>query len=190
MENMELREILISVAYAALFMGAFFGVAVWDRRRRRTRKPFGEDVRLLRMPGEYLWRQVIEKDATELQWTIGLMLVPILGGGLALQLAAYFIGKTYTSLVVAIVVFVFVLLVCIRWLVDRLKDREKRYLGFFGERIVADCLEPLKEKGWFIFHDIQCVGATGPFNLDHVAVGPGGIWVIETKTWRKGRVRP
>ena len=187
---MDLKGPLIFLIYAALFMAVLVAVAWWDRHKRRTRKPFGEDVRLLRMPGEYLFGRVIEHDEWGMEWTFGLMLVPIFAGGFALQIAPYFFGKAYTSLVIAIVVFVFVMLLCIRWLVARLKRRQDDYLGFFGERIVADCLEPLKEKGWFVFHDLQCVGATGKFNLDHVAVGPGGIWVIETKTRRKGRVRP
>lgn len=32
------------------------GVIWWDRRRRRTRHPLPENLKLLRMPGEYLWR--------------------------------------------------------------------------------------------------------------------------------------
>jgi Nuclease-related domain len=187
---MDLKGTLIFIVYAALFIGVPVGVVWWDRYNRRTRKPFGEDARLLRMPGEYLLRRVIEYDASAMQWTFGLMVVPVLAGAVALQILPYFLGKTYTSLVIGLVVFVSAIVQCIWWLVKRLKRRQDDYLGFFGERIVADCLEPLKEKGWFIFHDLQCVGATGPFNLDHVAVGPGGIWVIETKTWRKGNVRP
>ena len=187
---MDLRGFLIFTIYGASFMGVLVLVALWDRRKRRTRMPLGEDVRLLRMPGEHLWRRVIEKDESDMQWTLGLMIVPIFVGGFTLQIAAYFLGKTYVSLVIALLVFVFVMLSCIAWLVARLQRRQNEYLGFFGERFVADCLEPLKAKGWFIFHDIQCDGATGKFNLDHVAVGPGGIWVVETKTWRKGRARP
>jgi Nuclease-related domain len=187
---MDLKGTLIFIIYAALFIGVPITVVWWDRYKRRTRKPFGEDVRLLRMPGEYLLRRVTEHDVSEMQWTFGLMVVPVLAGTIALQILPYFFAKTYTSLVIALVVFVFVMVLCIWRLVNRLQRRQNDYLGFFGERIVADCLDPLKEKGWFIFHDLQCVGATGKFNLDHVAVGPGGIWVIETKTWRKGRVRP
>src|ERR1700739_3035435 len=130
MEKMNWTGNSIFLAYIVLFIGAFFGVAVWDRRKRRTQKPFGENVRLLRMPGERLWRQVIEKDATELQWTIGLMLVPIFAVCFSLQIVPYFFGKTYISLVIAIAVFVFVMLLCVRSLVERLKDRENRYLGF------------------------------------------------------------
>lgn len=50
-------------------------------------------------------------------------------------------------------------------------------------------MEPLKAKGWHIFHDVPCLGAAGKFNLDHVAIGPGGVWVVETKTRKKGRHR-
>ena len=89
-----------------------------------------------------------------------------------------------------VLVFTFSLLFCVRWLQGWLQRRANDYLGFFGERYVAEWLDPLKAHGWFITHDVPCHGATGTFNLDHVAVGPGGIWVLETKTRRKGRARP
>ena len=187
---MDLRGILIFYIYAVLFMGVLAGVLYWDKHKRLTRRPFGEDVKLLRMPGQYLFGRVIENDASYMQWVFGLMVVPVFAGCIVLQIAAYFSAKSPLVLVLAVVVFVLVLLVCIRSLVARLKRCRDDYLGFFGERIVADCLESLKEKGWFIFHDLQCDGATGKFNLDHVAVGPAGIWVIETKCWRKRRARP
>ena len=41
-----------------------------------------------------------------------------------------------------------------------------------------------------MFHDVPAQGAKKPFNLDHVVVGPTGVWLIETKTRRKGRTRP
>ena len=181
--------LLIFAIYAALFMGVFVAVILWVQQKRRTRRPCGKDVRLMRMPREYLWHRVIKHDEFDMLWTFGLMLVPIIVGGVVLQITALFLGKTIAALVIAIVLFVFSMLLCIQRLVIRLRNRSNEYLGFFGERYVAECLEPLKSKGWFIFHDIQCDGATGKFNLDHVAVGPGGIWVVETKTRRKGHVR-
>ncbi len=95
-----------------------------------------------------------------------------------------------TGLLIVTVVFAFSLLLCARWYLRRLQQRADDYLGFFGERYVAEWLEPLKREGWFVFHDVPCDGAAGKFNIDHVAVGPGGIWVVETKTRRKGRARP
>lgn len=76
------------------------------------------------------------------------------------------------------------------WLQRRLNQRAHNYLGFFGERYVAEWLDPLKADGWHVFHDVPCEGASGKFNLDHVAVGPGGVWLVETKTRRKGKARP
>lgn len=49
---------------------------------REPRQPFPENLRLLRMPGEYLWRRVIENDDDELQWWGAIMLVPIVVGAI------------------------------------------------------------------------------------------------------------
>jgi hypothetical protein len=54
-------------------------------------------------------------------------------------------------------------------------------LGRDGERVVGQMLEPLREKGYRVFHDIPGAG----FNIDHVIVGPAGIFTIETKTRTK-----
>ena len=42
-------------------------------------------------------------------------------------------------------------------------------------------------QGYEVFHDVQFEGRPGSknFNIDHVAVGPGGVFSIETKTRRK-----
>jgi hypothetical protein len=50
-----------------------------------------------------------------------------------------------------------------------------------GEKAVGQYLEALREKGCKVLHDI----VAGNFNLDHVLVGPSGVYVIETKTISK-----
>jgi hypothetical protein len=53
--------------------------------------------------------------------------------------------------------------------------------GRDGERAVAELLERMREEGFRVFHDIS-----GPnFNVDHLLVGPQGLYVIETKTISK-----
>lgn len=179
------------MGYVCIFFGALLGIMWWDRRKQRTRKPFPEDLRLLRMPGEHLWRRVIETDEADLPLWLLVMLIPLPVGAAVLYVVGILFQASLTvAVVVTVVVFVFSLLLCARWFQVRLRRRANDYLGFFGERYVAEWLEPLKADGWFIFHDVPCLGATGKFNLDHVAVGPGGIWVVETKTRRKGRARP
>ena len=49
--------------------------------------------------------------------------------------------------------------------------------GERGERLVAEQLEELRTNGFRCFHDIVRDG----FNIDHVVVGPAGVFVVETK---------
>jgi hypothetical protein len=54
--------------------------------------------------------------------------------------------------------------------------------GERGELHIADVLEELRTEGYKPVHDIVGNG----FNIDHVIVGPGGIFAIETK-YRSGK---
>jgi hypothetical protein len=54
-------------------------------------------------------------------------------------------------------------------------------LGFTGERAVGEALNQLFADGFQIFHDLPFEG----FNIDHVIVGPPGVYAVETKTRRK-----
>lgn len=50
-----------------------------------------------------------------------------------------------------------------------------------GEQAVGQFLERLRADGYHIFHDL--IGEN--FNIDHVLVGPAGVFTVETKTWSK-----
>jgi hypothetical protein len=73
----------------------------------------------------------------------------------------------------------------------RFLDRRRNdLLGYLGERVVAEHLEPLRESGYRIFHDVPCEGRKKNFNIDHVVVGKTGVAAIEVKTRRKKKGRP
>lgn len=55
--------------------------------------------------------------------------------------------------------------------------------GHTGELLVAQVLEELRPDGYRVLHDMQAHG----FNVDHVIVGPAGVFAIETKTLKKPR---
>jgi hypothetical protein len=55
--------------------------------------------------------------------------------------------------------------------------------GAEGERAVATVLAKLENDGWRALHDISL----GRGNVDHVLVGPGGIFTLETKS-NRGRL--
>ena len=50
-----------------------------------------------------------------------------------------------------------------------------------GERVVGQFLERLRERGYQVFHDVVGEG----FNVDHVLIGPSGVFTVETKTRSK-----
>jgi hypothetical protein len=58
--------------------------------------------------------------------------------------------------------------------------------GAAGERHVARLLEPLVRQGWGVQHDLRVPGSTA--NIDHVVIGPPGIFAIDAKNYR-GRLR-
>lgn len=57
--------------------------------------------------------------------------------------------------------------------------------GAHGERRTAAALAPLRRHGWILFHDLPWGRAGGQRNLDHVVVGPGGVYLLDTK-WLGG----
>ncbi|MGP7961771.1 nuclease-related domain-containing protein [Sanguibacter sp. A246] len=54
--------------------------------------------------------------------------------------------------------------------------------GAEGERLVAQTLGALERYGWLLLHDIRWPGRQKA-NIDHVAIGPGGVVIIDTKNW-------
>lgn len=50
--------------------------------------------------------------------------------------------------------------------------------GRDGERIVAEYLEKMRAYRYQVLHDV----VAGDFNVDHVLIGPAGIFAVETKT--------
>lgn len=54
--------------------------------------------------------------------------------------------------------------------------------GLAGERQVADVLSGVVAAGWVVLHDLHWPGRPKA-NLDHVAIGPGGVVVVDTKNW-------
>ncbi len=62
-----------------------------------------------------------------------------------------------------------------RWVLP-LVDRHDR--GATGEEQVGELLEGLGEKGWRVVHD----ASLGRGNVDHILIGPGGVFTVETKS--------
>jgi Nuclease-related domain len=64
--------------------------------------------------------------------------------------------------------------------IDRVYRSESWLKGWFGEMVVAHVLSNLPEP-FAVLHDITVNGKK--WNIDHVVIGPTGVWLIETKNW-------
>jgi len=52
--------------------------------------------------------------------------------------------------------------------------------GAIGEQWTGRALRELETQGWRIFHDL----AASYGNIDHVVVGPGGVFLLDSKRWK------
>jgi hypothetical protein len=53
--------------------------------------------------------------------------------------------------------------------------------GAHGERRTARQLERLTRDGYVVFHDLAVPGS--PANVDHLVIGPSGVFMIDSKQW-------
>lgn len=71
-------------------------------------------------------------------------------------------------------------------LVDAKTDERAWRVGADGEESVGRRLEKLTNKGWRVLHSVP-VGERGS-DIDHVLIGPGGVWTVNTKRHMGARV--
>jgi hypothetical protein len=55
---------------------------------------------------------------------------------------------------------------------------ERHDRGAAGEEQVGGLLDSLERSGWHAIHDVSL----GRGNVDHIAIGPGGVFTVETKS--------
>lgn len=175
--------------YAALMLVALVGAVWWRRKKRKTRvPPIVLAARVTRLPGESA-RGKIESLNDELiaDTFVGFLIpcVVILPVTLTIQFLRL-TGMTRTLILFVFPVLSLALLaVIVVRMSRRLMERSDWYLGQYGERNVADNLDPLRQRGWRVFHDVPAERNGQKFNVDHVVVGPGGVIAVETKTPRR-----
>jgi hypothetical protein len=86
----------------------------------------------------------------------------------------------YTAILAGFAVYAFIKLRPVYARLQQLK------LGRDGERTVGQELEKLRADGYRIYHDFIVKPANRePFNIDHIVIGPTGVFTVETKTYSK-----
>ena len=182
-------QLIFFGAYIVLFFAVIVGLWLWQIRRRGKKLPV--DFKLRRGPGESLRRRMARSDEKMIFIISGAALAPILAGLGVLRLMVWFLPHlepAYRSFVTAVPALV-VLFFTGRYLGRRFAWYRNDRLAWLGERAVGETIEPLIMAGYHLFHDVPAVTGKFNFNVDHVAVGPNGVFALETETRRKGRTR-
>lgn len=153
-------------------------LGLWRRleNRRKRRSPLTDEI--LRPPGYSVGEKVRELSLDLIMYLLLTAWAPSLILSMYL-LILLLVPEADTPLlrisllVTAVAIFAFSL-----FRVLRISAQQRRYRdGLAGERATAQLLEPILAGGGRVLHDIEGDG----FNIDHVAVAPGGVFAIETK---------
>lgn len=152
----------------------------WKRKRFGERPP--QQDKLLRPPGHSLNLQLSDLADNFAGWMMGAFLASLFAVGLIASGSS----NTESGRVVSFTVFGAAAAGCtiMAWRTGR--EIRFRRLGLLGEQSVAEQLQSLLAEGYRVFHDVP---GNGKWNIDHVVVGPAGVFAIETKckTKRPGK---
>ena len=174
--------IILESALLVVLAGAVLGLIHWKDRKKRL--PFTQKI--LRPPGESLRLRLIELDETLNERFVQLFLAAysplVMAGLVAIQGVGPTFGIWMTLVAIAVVASVWS--AYLLWSVLVLRRRVR--LGFEGERHVGEALNQLMLVGYRVFHDFLITDKPrSTRNIDHIVIGPNGVFAVETKTKRK-----
>jgi len=162
----------------------------WIDKRKKQRSPLTSQ--LLRMPGESLLRELDEIQGKLHETYLWVTTMPIM-------LYAGFISElcfgdkksstssnltiSFTTLVeIYFIIIIGILLFAIFKAIKIIRKRRNLQLGFECEVAVGQELNQLMQDGYYVYHDFLA----DKFNIDHIVIGSGGVFAVETK----GRTKP
>jgi hypothetical protein len=154
---------------------------MYIRKRSNVKFPFADAVP--RNPGEALAEKIANLTFDFAMFFPMASLTPIYSYAVFLQIGAD--RQQPPSLIIAVPLFVFAALGTAWFLIKLIRTMNKLHLyriGYAGEVAVGGALNQLMLQGYRVFHDIK---GDKKFNIDHLLIGPTGVFAVETKTKTK-----
>ncbi|MGB3222548.1 MAG: nuclease-related domain-containing protein [Desulforhopalus sp.] len=169
--------LLLSTLSFVLTVGPVFIIMRLSKRSTRNRKsPL--NIKLLRSPGHTLQQQITDLDD---EIIINLLSIPVL---FLVVIAGSFVntpGTDYRFNLFSFVIVAFIGCAACVWLgvqaYRAFKKRNLLRLGHDCELAVGQSLNDLISHGYKVYHDFPA----NEFNIDHIAIGPHGVFAVETK---------
>jgi hypothetical protein len=169
--------LLPSLLALTLGLGFVFLVLyVYGRSKKNRRSPLSS--KLLRSPGQRLIAQIEDVSEEINSEILSLFLIPMLF--LTTFMPQLYLGRISLNLTtVLLVLSLLVLLMAFvaRRLARHLVERNRLRLGLDAEMAVGQELNHLMRERCHVYHDFYA----DEFNIDHVVVGPAGVFAVETK---------
>lgn len=138
--------------------------------RPTRRSPLRDN--LLRSPGWTLQDKLLDKTIDFSFDAFTLLLLVVIGVGFVPAL----LGVRLQTVLIW-----FILAILLSWILYRLRKEYTAIrvmrLGLDGELATAEELNQLMRHGYYVFHDFP----GDKFNIDHIAIGPAGVFAVETK---------
>lgn len=173
--------ILGAIIFVPIILAVISAIYIFRRNRRGSRSPLTGN--LLRGPGESL-RLEIERLSEKLDDALFRLFTTFVPPVLVLLLLTYLQGNKVPiwQLISTYLFFLILVAWATQSLYRLIKQRANLYLGLDAELAVGQELNHLMLQGCRVYHDFPAEN----FNIDHVVVGPGGVYAVETK----GRAKP
>ena len=173
---------MLNTILALLVLAPLLGIGLFLRyqkqqHNKRLDYPFWENESMRRPPGAYIGQKLVTQTHEAMSDITQLCLVSVV-----LSLLIY--TQAFSSEMMTILIllwgawFIYIMLK----LAKLQKNIRNNRLGYECELVVGQELNLLMLEGWHVFHDLQM----GDFNIDHILVGTGGVFAVETK----GRSKP
>lgn len=175
-------QLFSSAFVVAIVLGVLFLSLQWFKwRRRGKRNPICRDI--LRGPGESLRSKIALLD--EQLNDLLLVFTAIMMGVMSLLFTPFLKHNRPPGLIdisLAAILLAILLPVPIIKFLRRIGERAKYRLGLDAELSVGRELNHVMREGFYVYHDFFETHN----NIDHVVVGPTGVFAVETK----GRAKP
>jgi len=168
------------IVIVSMFSIGLSSVWIVRHKQRGRRSPLTQQ--LLRNPGESLRRKIDELNDKVTDCILATMIVP-LSVCVTFLLQVHANPKVTWFILMSYIIFGLLFAVyMVRKMVGIFNERNDYRLGLDAELAVGQELNQLMACGCRIYHDFPADN----FNIDHVVVGPGGVYAVETK----GRAKP
>ena len=174
-----MQTIMLMATPAGLYLVGLFSFVyplVWLQKRRQKGKGSPLSGRLLRSPGASLQNRIDDLSVEIMAYVAAVPAFPLLIYSLYLPLL-HAQKLTPFNVSLLMVTLAGVLSLIGLKLYHLMKERNLCRLGLNAEMSVGQELNQLMCKRFRVYHDVPAEN----FNIDHVAVGPNGVYAVETK---------